>query len=194
MNESIPRMILTLIVAGAARSGKSSLLQALQQRIATPAGKAALDLASAELLDWLPLDLGVIGGREVILHLYVIPTPTGIDPTRRMILANAVGVIFVADSQAQRLDDNLTALTNLLKELGGQVGQSLIPLVLYYSKQDLPAELILTREELDDFFGPTRAPSFVGDAVRGTMALETLQAVLGPTLRRMSRGNQLEGD
>jgi signal recognition particle receptor subunit beta len=105
------------------------------------------------------------------------------------VLQGADGVVFVADSQARQLDENLESLQNLqsnLLELGIDIRT--LPLVLQYNKQDLPRELILEAAELDDALNFRDVPSFPGDALHGRGVFETLKAVSELVLKRLSAG------
>ena len=187
MTEEMP-LTVTLIVAGAARTGKSAFLRAVQERLQPREGATAASISTPALLDWLPVPLGPIGGREVVLHLYVVPAPGSADATRRLVLAEAAGVVFVADAQAHRLDDNLAAMADLWAGLGDvSEHPRRVPMVIFYSKHDLPADLVLGRSALDDLINFAGVPSFAGDALRGDGVLEALQAVIGPALRRLAR-------
>ena len=83
-------------------------------------------------------------------------------------LQGADGVVFVADSQARRFDDNLESLQNLQDNLLAQgVDVRQLPIVFQYNKQDLPGDLILSHEELDDALNFRAVPSFGADALHG---------------------------
>jgi signal recognition particle receptor subunit beta len=98
-------------------------------------------------------------------------------------------VVFVADSQARRLDDNVESLQNLqvnLLQQGVDVRQ--FPVVLQYNKQDLPRDLILTPDELDEALNFRNVKSFSADAVRGTGVFETLKGISELVLKRLAAG------
>src|SRR2546422_1135603 len=124
--------------------------------------------------DFLPIDLGQISGFATRFQLYTVPGQVYYNATRRLVLQGADGVVFVADSQARQLDENLESLQNLqsnLLELGVDIRT--VPQVLQFNKQDLPRELILTRAELDDALNFRGVPSFPGDALHGVGVFET---------------------
>jgi signal recognition particle receptor subunit beta len=139
--------------------------------------------------DFLPIDLGSISGFVTRFQLYTVPGQVYYNATRRLVLQGADGVVFVADSQARQLDENLESLQNLqsnLLELGQDARQ--VPFVLQYNKQDLPRELILTPAELDDALNFRGAPSFPADALHGPGVFETLKSISELVLRRLSAG------
>ena len=111
------------------------------------AAKSKLSVLNTEiertlLFDFLPLDVGDIRGFNTRFHLYSVPGQIVYDATRKLILQGIDGVVFVADSQEGRMDENLQALENLEKNLyqqGYQIKD--IPLVIQYNKRDLPNAL-----------------------------------------------------
>jgi len=181
----------TLVVYGAARSGKSSILRCVQDRVAPARLGERYPLGSppsgVPLLDWLPLELGLIGGWQARVNLYGVPAERHADTTRRLVLADADGILFVADSQASRLSENIDALQSLQGELLDRVGDLRdLPLVLLYNKQDLPAEMILTPDALGEALNFRGAPSFACDALRGVGVLEALHSGVTRMMRRLA--------
>ncbi len=185
MTDTVARRTLTLVVGGAAQVGKSALLEALRQRVPVPETATSPERwYQGPLLDWLALDLGHVGGVDLEVHLYVVPVGGQNDPTRRMILTRADGLLFVVDSQAHRLDDNIRALVSLWgRGLGTapQEGQA-VSTVFFHAKQDLPRELILPAETLDEMLHQGTRPGIAGDALRGTGVLEALKLLLTSVL------------
>jgi len=138
--------------------------------------------------DFLPLELGSISGFTTRFHLYTVPGQVYYNSTRKLVLQGADGVVFVADSQARQLDQNIESMQNLqanLLELDEDARS--MPLVFQYNKQDLPSDLILTPEELDQALNFWGVPSFPSDALRGEGVFETLRAVSELVLRRLSQ-------
>src|SRR5467141_2709435 len=111
--------------------------------------------------DFLPIDLGQISGFATRFQLYTVPGQVYYNATRKLVLQGADGVVFVADSQPDKMEENLESLTNLsdnLKEQGLDIES--IPLVLQWNKRDLPN--VLPCEELDAKMNKfrTKAPTF----------------------------------
>lgn len=126
--------------------------------------------------DFLPIDLGQIRGLRTRFHLYTVPGQVFYDASRKLILRGVDGVVFVADSQQERLDANLESLSNLnenLKEHGFDLLK--IPYVLQLNKRDLPN--ILSAEELKKQLLFKNEPVFEAVATAGEGILETLKAV-----------------
>jgi GTPase SAR1 family protein len=187
-------LTLTLVVYGAPNVGKTSILHCIQDRVAperrgpfTPFGS---DGGVARMLDWLPLELGVIGGWRTSVNLYAIPDQRHADATRRLILADADGVLFAADAQAARLPENNSALRALRDNLGDPDGRNRdVPIVMLYTKCDLPEELILGRDALNTEMNPGSMPDFACNALRGEGVLEGLHCVIATVMRQYaSRG------
>src|SRR3989442_7949023 len=139
--------------------------------------------------DFLPIDLGQISGFSTRFQLYTVPGQVYYNATRRLVLQGADGVVFVGDSQARQLDENLESLQNLQSNLLEHgVDVRTLPLVMQYNKQDLPPELILTLPELDDALNFRAVPSFAADALHGKGVFETLKGISELVLKRLAAG------
>jgi mutual gliding-motility protein MglA len=126
--------------------------------------------------DFLPLDLGQIRGFRVRFHLYTVPGQVFYDASRKLILKGVDGVVFVADSQEERLDANIESLTNLgdnLKEHGFDLQQ--LPYALQLNKRDLPTAMSV--EELTRRLNVKGEPVYEAVATKGIGVLDTLKAV-----------------
>jgi GTPase SAR1 family protein len=122
-----------------------------------------------------------------------VPGQVYYNATRQLVLQGADGVVFVADSQARRFDENLESLQNLqvnLLQQGIDVRQ--FPVVLQYNKQDLPRDLILTQTELDDALNFRAQKSFTADALHGAGVFETLKGISEIVLKRLAAGGNLK--
>src|SRR5687768_6208377 len=101
--------------------------------------------------DFLPLDLGTISGFTTRFQLYTVPGQVYYQTTRKLVLQGADGVVFVADSQARQLDENIESFQDLHSNLADQgVDARTMPLVIQYNKQDLPPEIITPVADLDE--------------------------------------------
>ena len=140
--------------------------------------------------DFLPLELGNISGFSTKFQLYTVPGQSYYNATRKLVLQGADGVVFVADSQARRFDDNLESLQNLQDNLLGQgVDIRQLPVVFQYNKQDLPQDLILSHEEMDDALNFRAVSSFAADALQGNGVFETLRGISEIVLKRLAAGS-----
>lgn len=139
--------------------------------------------------DFLPLALGQIRGFKTRFHLYTVPGQVFYDASRKLILKGVDGVVFVADSQIERMEANLESLDNLRVNLGDQ-GYDLgkVPYVIQYNKRDLPNAAPL--DEMQRLLNPSGAPEFEACATVGKGVFETLKAVAKGVLtdlRKMAR-------
>ena len=137
--------------------------------------------------DFLPLDLGTVRGFKTRFHLYTVPGQVFYDASRKLILKGVDGVVFVADSQIERMEANIESLENLRFNLTEQ-GYNLdkIPYVIQYNKRDLPNAAPL--DELRTLLNPTNQPEFEAAAVSGVGVFDTLKAVAKAVLTELKRG------
>lgn len=188
-------LTLTIVVYGAPKVGKTTILHCIQDRV-TPERRGSrvpfgTDAGVAPMLDWLPLDLGLIGGWRTAVNLYAIPDQRHADATRRLILADADGVLFAADAQAARLAENVAALRSLRDNLDDADGHARdVPLVFLYTKCDLPPELLLARDALNAELNPGARPDFACSALRGGGVLEGLHSVIAIVMRTHAAARQ----
>ncbi|MCH7716140.1 MAG: gliding-motility protein MglA [Gemmatimonadetes bacterium] len=180
-----------IVYYGPGRSGKTTNLQYVYDRVPGNRRGRMVSLATATdrtlFFDFLPLELGKISGFTTRFQLYTVPGQVYYDATRKLVLHGADGVVFVADSQARQLDENIESLQNLQMNLLEQgVDIRTLPLVIQYNKQGLPPELVLPVDELDDVLNFRSVPSFPADALNGKGVFETLRAVSELVLRKLS--------
>ncbi len=137
--------------------------------------------------DFLPLALGEIRGFKTRFHLYTVPGQVFYDASRKLILKGVDGVVFVADSQIERMEANIESLENLrinLKEQGYELDK--VPYVVQYNKRDLPNAAPL--EEMQQLVNPGKTfPEFEACATTGEGVFETLKAVARGVLRGLKQ-------
>jgi signal recognition particle receptor subunit beta len=135
----------------------------------------------------LPLALGEIRGFKTRFHLYTVPGQVFYDASRKLILKGVDGVVFVADSQLERMEANQESVENLRYNLSEQ-GYNLdkIPYVIQYNKRDLPE--IASVEELRSLLNPTNVPDFEGIARTGVGVFDTLKAISKLMLTALKKG------
>lgn len=183
-------LTLTVVVFGAARAGKSALLRAIHDRVTAEHRGSEEPLSKSGApgfpLDWVSLDLGQVAGWQTRVHLYAIPPQEHADATRRLVLAQADGVLFVADAQASRFEANREAITALRSQLLDDDGAPrILPTVLVVSKHDLPEELRIDASVIAVALSVEELPSFACDLVRGEGVFRALQAVIGASMRQI---------
>ncbi len=169
-----------IVYYGPGLGGKTTNLQYVYG-ITNPENKGKMISLATEtertlFFDFLPIDLGKIRGLRTRFHLYTVPGQVFYDASRKLILRGVDGVVFVADSQEERLDANLESLENLrdnLKEQGFDIYK--VPYVLQLNKRDLPNAM--PAEELKKLLLVKGEPVFDAIATRGAGVLDTLKAV-----------------
>ncbi|NQZ98935.1 MAG: GTPase domain-containing protein [Myxococcales bacterium] len=136
--------------------------------------------------DFLPLALGQIRGFKTRFHLYTVPGQVFYDASRKLILKGVDGVVFVADSQVERMEANLESLDNLRLNLAEQ-GHDLdrVPYVVQYNKRDLPNAA--PHDELKRLLNPGGVPDFEACATVGQGVFETLKSVARSVLRDLKQ-------
>jgi signal recognition particle receptor subunit beta len=180
-----------IVYYGAGLSGKTTNLQWIFDQTLGKSGGKMISLATETdrtlFFDFLPLDLGTIRNFKTRFHLYTVPGQVFYEASRKLILRGVDGVVFVADSQEERMDANLEALENLLdnlKEYG--YGFANIPYVLQLNKRDLPKAL--PSEELQKALLKKGEPVFEAVAFKGSGVLETLLACGRQVLSNLKKG------
>jgi hypothetical protein len=179
-----------IVYYGPGLCGKTTNLQFIYQKTAPEAKGKMISLATETertlFFDFLPLALGEIRGFKTRFHLYTVPGQVFYDASRKLILKGVDGVVFVVDSQEERMDANSESLDNLRDNLLEQ-GYDLdkLPFVIQYNKRDLPN--LIPVEELRREFNCSGVPDFEACAATGEGVFETLKAVAKLILVDMKR-------
>lgn len=126
--------------------------------------------------DFLPLNIGEIRGFTTRFHLYTVPGQHFYDASRRLVLQGVDGIVFVADSQVERMDDNIDSLKSLDVNMRDQ-GYDLrtLPFAFQYNKRDLPNPVPV--KVLHDQLNTFDAEEFEAVAVKGVGVFDTLKAI-----------------
>jgi hypothetical protein len=167
-----------LVYYGPGLCGKTTNLQQIYARV-DPAAKGKLISLATEsertlFFDFLPLDLGTIRGFKTRFHLYTVPGQVFYDASRKLILKGADGIVFVADSQVERMEANIESLENLEENLVEQ-GHTLttLPHIIQYNKRDLPN--VVPVADLQSTLNEHNTPWFEASAAKGAGVFETLK-------------------
>ena len=137
--------------------------------------------------DFLPLDLGTVRGFKTRFHLYTVPGQVFYEASRKLILKGADGVVFVADSQEERLDANFETMENLMEHLKEHnLNFTTIPYVLQLNKRDLPNAMAVP--ELTKQLQKKGEPVLEGVAIQGLGVFETLKEVAKLVLAELKKG------
>lgn len=136
--------------------------------------------------DLLPLELGRVNGFNIRFQLYTVPGQILYQQTRISVLKGADCVIFVADSQASKLQENIECWNELQDQLRRMnKDSSSFPLVMQWNKRDL--QDTLPASVLEKYLNPYRVPSFEAVAVTGKGVIESLKVGINSTLRKLER-------
>jgi len=180
INQEAKEIHCKVVYYGPSLGGKTTNIQWVYHKTA---GQGQSDLmefnANPErtlFFDFLPMNVGEIRGLKTRFHLYTVPGQVVYDASRKLILKGLDGVVFVADSQLERMDENIEAMRNLEKNLeqqGYDIRQ--VPLVIQYNKRDLPN--IASLAELRAALNKYNAPDFEATASIGRGVFESLRTV-----------------
>ncbi|MEJ2085755.1 MAG: GTPase domain-containing protein [Acidobacteriota bacterium] len=169
-----------IVYYGPGLGGKTTNLQHIYNKTAPDRRGKMISLATEAdrtlFFDFLPLDLGTIRGFTTRFHLYTVPGQVFYDASRKLILKGVDGVVFVADSQVDRMEANIESIRNLeenLQEHGFELKD--MPYALQFNKRDLPS--VMPVDEMYRMLNYKREPTFVGIAPQGVGVFDTLKSV-----------------
>ena len=180
-----------IVYYGPGLCGKTTNLQYVYAKTNPDAKGKMISLATETertlFFDFLPLSLGEIRGFKTRFHLYTVPGQVFYDASRKLILKGVDGVVFVADSQIERMEANLESVENLrvnLAEHGYDLDR--IPYVVQYNKRDLPNAA--TVDELRRLLNGRGVPDYEAVAPTGVGVFDTLKAVAKLVLQELKKG------
>ncbi len=181
-----------LVYCGTPMGGKTTNLQYIHSRIEQGQRGELVTLATSSdrtlFFDFLPIQTVVINGYRTRFALYTVPGQVHYQATRQMTLKGVDGIIFVADSRLERMEENLTAWRGMVRNLqdNGTPVETL-PLVIQYNKRDLPGIAPVQYLEYLLNNGARRYPSFEASAAAGSNVFATLNALAQEILHRFHR-------
>jgi len=191
INYSSREINVKLVYYGPGLCGKTTNLHYIYKKTNPDAKGKMISLATETertlFFDFLPLALGEIRGFKTRFHLYTVPGQVFYDASRKLILKGVDGVVFVADSQLERMESNVESVENLRINLGEQ-GYNLdtIPYVIQYNKRDLPN--VAPVAEMNKLLNPSDIPYFEAVATTGIGVFDTLKAVAKQVLFELKKG------
>jgi len=182
-----------IVYYGPGRSGKTTNLHYIYSQVPEDRKGKMVSLATQTdrtlFFDFLPRDLGQISGFTTKFQLYTVPGQVYYQTTRKLVLQGADGIVFVADSQARQLQENIESMQDLHANLAEQgMDAQQVPLLIQYNKQDLPSDLILSVPELEDALNFWNVPNHAADALHGHGVFETLRGISELVLKKLSAG------
>ena len=181
-------IVFKIVYYGPGLGGKTTNLEYLHAHLDPALRSRLVVLKSPEertlYFDFFELSLGAIKGKKPRFHLYTIPGQLYYAPSRKIVLRGADAVVFVADSQAARRQDNLDTLMDLeMKLIQQKTTLERFPWVLQYNKRDLPdIDAIAQMEQTLNFL---HVPYYEAIAVQGVAVFETLRGVIHLLLKKL---------
>jgi len=179
-----------IVYYGPGMSGKTTNIEMVFKKTADN-NKGQLTSIATEgdrtlFFDYLPLDIGKIGGLNIKLQLYTVPGQIYYNSTRRLVLQGADGVVFVADSQPDKEKENIESIQNLEDNLKAyQIELKTLPYVIQFNKRDLPG--VLEANRLNTALNKYNAPTFEATAIKGEGVFPTLKAISKLVLDKLNR-------
>jgi len=180
INYSTKEINCKIVYYGPGLCGKTTNLQYIYNKTAPEAKGKMISLATETertlFFDFLPLSLGDIRGFKIRFHLYTVPGQVFYNASRKLILKGVDGIVFVADSQQERMDANIESFQNMIDNLKEQgLSLSRIPYVIQYNKRDLPNAAPLQEMKME--LNKDSVPDFEAVATKGIGVFDTLRAV-----------------
>ena len=169
-----------IVYYGIGYCGKTTNLQYVFRSINPSARGEMLSIATETertlFFDFLPLDLGTVHGFRTRFHLYTVPGQVLYERTRLAVLNGADGIVFVADSQAEKFEENVQSISELemnMRRIGKELGN--FPFIIQWNKRDVPSALPVS--VLERYLNRRRVPSFEAIAFEGKGVFATLRAI-----------------
>lgn len=187
INYAFKEISCKIVYYGPGLSGKTTNLQYVHKKVPQTTKGELISLATDAdrtlYFDFLPINIGSIAGFTTKFQLYTVPGQVYYNATRKLVLRGVDGLVFVADSQEPKMEENAESLKNLLDNLQ-EYGYNLneIPMVVQYNKRDLPGALPL--EVLEKAFNPNGLPYFEAVAVKGEGVFDTLKLIIKLVLEK----------
>jgi len=180
-----------IVYYGPGLGGKTTNIQYIYQKTSSQNKGQMITLNTENertlFFDFLPLDLGEIRGFKTRFHLYTVPGQVFYEASRKLILRGVDGLVFVADSQVERMDSNIESLRGLEKNLTDQgYDVTKVPMVMQWNKRDLPNTVAV--EDLQMQLNKRKLPAFEAVATSGEGVFETLKMISKSVLLNIKGG------
>jgi signal recognition particle receptor subunit beta len=193
INYALKEISCKVVYYGAGMCGKTTNLQYIHQHTVEDKRGNMVSLATPGertlFFDFLPLEASQIHGFKTKFQLYTVPGQVMYNSTRKLVLRGVDGVIFVCDSQWEKMRENLESFRNLQENLASYgYGLETTPYVVQYNKRDL--RNVAPVEYAQYVINPRQVPSFEAIAVRGQGVFETLNCICSLVLAQMSKKQQ----
>ncbi|PWB72966.1 hypothetical protein C3F09_05925, partial [candidate division GN15 bacterium] len=181
INYSSREVCCKIVYYGPGLSGKTTNLQYVHSKVPQNSRGKLISLATEAdrtlYFDFLPINIGSINGFTAKFQLYTVPGQVYYNATRKLVLRGVDGIVFVADSQVDKMDENIESLLNLeenLVEYGYSIDE--IPVIIQYNKRDLPN--VMSVEQLNTQLNKRGWPTFEASATVGNGVFDTLKLII----------------
>jgi signal recognition particle receptor subunit beta len=191
INYSKKEISAKIVYYGPSLCGKTTNIQSIYASIKPDQKGKLVSLATEAdrtlFFDFLPIEIANIRGFKTRLHFYTVPGQVYYNSTRRAVLTGVDGLVFVADSQRDKMEENIESLSNLEENLN-YYGKSTktLPLVMQYNKRDLPDATPVG--EMNQILNPEGYPYFESVAPSGEGVLQTLTKITKMVLKHIEMG------
>lgn len=190
INWALQEINLKIVYYGPGMSGKTTNLEYVHSKLDPSLTSELVTLKTKEdrtiFFDFMQIEVGKIKGKKPKFNLYTVPGQVYYASSRKIILNGVDGIVFVADSQKDRMEGNIETLLDLeqnLREMGFNLEN--FPWVIQYNKRDLPnAESIDVLQKRLNFFG---VPHFEAVAIKGIGVFDTLKAIINLTVQHVQK-------
>ena len=190
INFALKEVNCKVVFYGPGMSGKTTNLEIVHQK-APEENKGELTSISTDgdrtlFFDFMPLDLGNVAGMRTKFQLYTVPGQVYYNSTRKLVLQGVDGIIFVADSDPDKMDENVASYSNLIENLA-EYGKDIreLPHVIQYNKRDLPNALPVA--EIDKIMNKFGVPTFEAVAYTGEGVFPTLKTLAAMVLESIEK-------
>ena len=193
INYSAREVCCKIVYYGPGLSGKTTNLQYIHSKVPQNTRGKLISLATEAdrtlYFDFLPINIGTINDFQAKFQLYTVPGQVYYNATRKLVLRGVDGIVFVADSQPDKMDENLESLANLeenLIEYGYNPDE--LPMVIQYNKYDLPG--VMSVDELNARLNHKGRPHFQASATLGNGVFDTLKLIIKLVLEKAKASGQ----
>jgi signal recognition particle receptor subunit beta len=190
INYSSREVCCKIVYYGPGLSGKTTNLLYVHSKVPSDTRGKMISLATEAdrtlYFDFLPINIGTINGFAAKFQLYTVPGQVYYNATRKLVLRGVDGVVFVADSQPDKMEENIESLVNLeenLREYGYDIND--LPMVIQYNKRDLPG--VMAVDELNTRLNTRNLPHFEASATLGNGVFDTLKLIIKLVLEKAKR-------
>ena len=185
INQATKELQVKIVYYGPAKSGKTTNLEQVHANVQVPdtttKGKMTSLATSSDrtlFFDFFPLEAVAIKGFKTKFALFTVPGQVIYNATRQIVLRGVDGIVFVADSQYDKMEENIETFKHLeenLKTLNLNIDD--IPIVMQYNKRDIPD--VAPVEYLDFLLNnrEVQAPTFEASAAKCEGVFETLNMI-----------------